>query len=148
MRPVIIVSTFPSKQSVTSIANRLVKKKLAACVNITKISSVYTWKGKIENQPEYLAFFKTTKKNKQILKKELEKLHPYDVPEIAEINNMHIYTVETQNREITISTSKSVAKMAFCKVRARECEVSVFKKTWNCNETLLYKGFVPFSIRT
>ena len=86
MRPVIIVSTFPSKQSVTSIANRLVKKKLAACVNITKISSVYTWKGKIENQSEYLAFFKTTKKNKQILKKELEKLHPYDVPEIAEIN--------------------------------------------------------------
>ena len=33
-----------------------------------------------------LAYFKTTKKNKQILKKELEKLHPYDVPEIAEIN--------------------------------------------------------------
>ena len=86
MRPVIIVSTFPSKQSVTSIANRLVKKKLAACVNITKISSVYAWNGKIKNQPEYIAFFKTTKKNKQILKKELEKLHPYDVPEIAEIN--------------------------------------------------------------
>ena len=86
MKPVIIVSTFPSKQSVTNIANQLVKKKLAACVNITKISSIYTWKGKIENQPEYLAFFKTTKKNKQILKKELEKLHPYDVPEIAEIN--------------------------------------------------------------
>ena len=86
MRPMIIISTFPSKQSVTNIANQLVKKKLAACVNITKISSIYTWKGKIENQPEYLAFFKTTKKNKQILKKELEKLHPYDVPEIAEIN--------------------------------------------------------------
>ncbi len=86
MRPVIIVSTFPSKQSVTSIANQLVKKKLVACVNITKISSVYAWKGKIEKQPEYLAFFKTTKKNKQILKKQLEKLHPYDVPEIAEIN--------------------------------------------------------------
>ena len=86
MKPVIIVSTFPSKQSVTNIANQLVKKKLAACVNITKTSSIYTWKGKIENHPEYLAFFKTTKKNKQILKKELEKLHPYDVPEIAEIN--------------------------------------------------------------
>ena len=69
MRPVIIVSTFPSKQSVTSIANRLVKKKLAACVNITKISSVYAWKGKIENQNEYLAFFKTTKKNKLATKK-------------------------------------------------------------------------------
>ena len=86
VKPVIIVSTFPSKQSVTGIANKLVKKKLAACVNMTKISSVYTWKGKVENQNEYLAFFKTTKKNQSNLKKELKKLHPYDVPEIAEIN--------------------------------------------------------------
>ena len=86
MKPVIIVSTFPSKQSVTSIANQIVKKRLAACVNITPISSIYTWKGKIENQNEYLALFKTTKKNQSVLKKELKKLHPYDVPEIAEIN--------------------------------------------------------------
>ena len=86
VKPVIIVSTFPSKQSVTSIANKLVKRRLAACVNITMISSIYTWKGKIENQNEYLALFKTTKKNQSVLKKELKKLHPYDVPEIAEIN--------------------------------------------------------------
>ena len=86
MKPVIIVSTFPSKQSVTSIANKLVKKRLTACVNITTISSIYTWKGKIENQNEYLALFKTTKKNQSRLKKELKNLHPYDVPEIAEIN--------------------------------------------------------------
>ena len=86
MKSVIIVSTFPSKQSVTSIANKLVKKRLVACVNITTISSIYTWKGKIEKQNEYLALFKTTKKNQSVLKKELKKLHPYDVPEIAEIN--------------------------------------------------------------
>ena len=86
MKPVIIVSTFPSKQSVMGIANELVKKKLAACVNMTKISSVYTWKGKMQNQNEYLAFFKTTKKNQSALKNELKELHPYDVPEIAEIN--------------------------------------------------------------
>jgi len=86
VKPVIIVSTFPSKQSVTSIANKLVKKRLVACVNITTISSIYTWKGKIENQNEYLALFKTTKKNQSVLKKELKKLHPYDVPEIVEIN--------------------------------------------------------------
>ena len=86
MKPVIILSTFPDKTSITKIANQLVKKKLAACVNIMKISSVYSWKGKIENQPEYLALFKTTKKNQLVLKKELRKLHPYDIPEIAEIN--------------------------------------------------------------
>ena len=86
MKPIIIVSTFPDKQSITNIASQLVEKKLTACVNIIKISSVYTWKRKIENQSEYLALFKTTKKNQLTLKKELEKLHPYDVAEIAEIN--------------------------------------------------------------
>ena len=55
MVPVILISTFPDKKTITKIANQLVKKKLAACINITKISSVYSWKGKIENQSEYLA---------------------------------------------------------------------------------------------
>ena len=73
MKPVIIVSTFPSKQSVTSIAKLLVKKKLVACVNITKISSVYTWEKKIENRDEYLALFKTTKKNQSSTKKRIKK---------------------------------------------------------------------------
>ena len=86
MKPVIIVSTFPNKTSITKIANQLVKKRLAACVNITNISSIYAWKGKIVNQSEYLALFKTSKKNQSKLKKELQKLHPYDIPEIAEIN--------------------------------------------------------------
>ena len=86
MATVMIISTFPDKKSISKIANHVVKKKFAACVNITKISSVYSWKGKIENQSEYLALFKTTKKNKTNLKNEIKKLHPYDVPEIAEID--------------------------------------------------------------
>jgi len=81
-----IISTFPDKKSILKIANHIVKKKFAACVNITKISSVYSWNGKVENQSEYLAFFKTTKKNQTILKREIKKLHPYDIPEIAEID--------------------------------------------------------------
>ena len=86
MKPVIIVSTFPNKAITKKVANQLVKKKLAACVNITKIDSVYSWKGTIQNDSEYLVFFKTTIKNKKNLKNEIKKLHPYDVPEIAEIN--------------------------------------------------------------
>ena len=86
MKPVIIVSTFPSKIITKKIANQLVKQKLAACVNITKIDSVYSWKGKIQNDSEYLAYFKTTKKNEKTLKNEIKKLHPYNVPEIAVIN--------------------------------------------------------------
>ena len=86
MKPIIIVSTYPNKKSITKIANELVQNKIVACVNITKISSIYSWQGKIENVSEYLALFKTTQKNKKSLKEKIKTSHPYDVPEIAEIN--------------------------------------------------------------
>ena len=86
MKAVIIISTFPDKKTIDRIAQKMIKKKFAACVNVLKISSIYAWKGKIENTPEYLALFKTTVKNKNLLRKEIKKSHPYDVPEIAEID--------------------------------------------------------------
>jgi len=86
MKPIIIISTYPNKKSITKIANELVQNKIVACVNITKISSIYSWQGKIENASEYLVLFKTTQKNKKSLKEKIKASHPYDVPEIAEIN--------------------------------------------------------------
>ena len=67
MKPVIIVSTFPNKTITKKIANQLVKQKLAACVNITKIDSVYSWKGKIQNDSEYLAIFQNYKEKSKNL---------------------------------------------------------------------------------
>ena len=92
MKPIIIVSTYPNKKSITKIANELVQNKIAACVNITKISSIYSWQGKIENASEYIALFKTTQKNKKSLKEKIKTSHPYDIPEIAEINITSINT--------------------------------------------------------
>jgi len=85
MKPIIIISTYPNKKSITLIANELVEKKIVACVNFTKISSIYSWKGKIENSSEFIAIFKTTYKNKKLLKEKIKESHPYQTPEIAEI---------------------------------------------------------------
>jgi len=85
MGATIIISTYPNRKSVLKIANVVVKKQLAACVNFTKINSVYTWQGKMEKTEEFLAFFKTTSKTSSSLKVEIKKLHPYKVPEIAEL---------------------------------------------------------------
>lgn len=90
MKSIMIISTYPNKRSITKIANDLVQNKIVACVNISKISSIYSWQGKIENTSEYLAMFKTTQKNKKILKEKIKSTHPYDVPEIAEIDIMSI----------------------------------------------------------
>lgn len=82
---IVLVSTYPDKKSIYQIAHVVVEQKLAACVNYTKINSIYSWKGKIEDAEEFLALFKTTVKSKQKLKEEIAKSHPYDVPEIVEI---------------------------------------------------------------
>ncbi|MDE1769742.1 MAG: divalent-cation tolerance protein CutA [Thaumarchaeota archaeon] len=82
---IVLVSTYPDKKSISKVAHIVVEKKLAACVNYTKINSVYTWKEKIEDTKEFLALFKTTTKSKQKLKEAIAKSHPYDVPEIVEL---------------------------------------------------------------
>lgn len=84
-KPIMIVSTYPNKKSISKIADKLVREKLVACVNMTKISSVYSWQGKIENADEFLAIFKTTQKNRAKVKNQIKITHPYKVPEIAEI---------------------------------------------------------------
>ena len=86
MKPVLIISTYPNKKSILKISNDLVKTKIIACVNISKIDSVYSWNGSIQNSSEYIAIFKTITKNKTKLKRKGTETHPYDVPEIAEID--------------------------------------------------------------
>ncbi len=86
MKSVILISTYPNKKVASKIAKDAIKNRLAACVNISQISSIYSWKGNIENTSEYLTLFKTTQNNKKALKEMISKTHPYDVPEIAEID--------------------------------------------------------------
>lgn len=41
----IVITTCAEKKEADSIAGQLVENKLAACVQISKITSYYTWKG-------------------------------------------------------------------------------------------------------
>ena len=79
----IIISTFQTRNSASKIAKEMILRKLCACVNIIKINSFYYWKEKIQYDNEYLCFFKTVSSAK--LKKELKKIHPYEIPEIIEV---------------------------------------------------------------
>ncbi|MDE1861445.1 MAG: divalent-cation tolerance protein CutA [Thaumarchaeota archaeon] len=108
---IVIISTYPDKRSLAKIANNVVGRGLAACVNYTKINSVYTWKGKLENTEEFVALFKTSGKAKGLLKKEIAKTHPYEVPEIVEL------TVDSVNvayqKWLVDSTSKGKSKKGY-----------------------------------
>jgi periplasmic divalent cation tolerance protein len=84
-KAIIVVSTFSDEATAAGIGRQMVEKKLAACVNLAPVRSIYSWKNKIEDQQECLALFKTTKATASKLKAELARVHPYDVPEIIEI---------------------------------------------------------------
>jgi periplasmic divalent cation tolerance protein len=83
---VLIISTFPDEESIANVAKDLIViKKLCACINLTKVRSIYDWNNKLEDQHEFLVFFKTTQLCAKRLRNEIKKIHPYKVPEILEI---------------------------------------------------------------
>jgi periplasmic divalent cation tolerance protein len=71
-----------SEQEAPKIAQTLVERKLAACVNLIPIRSIYNWKGKIEDDKENLLIIKTKKDKIDQLKKSIKELHSYEVPEL------------------------------------------------------------------
>src|SRR5919199_1490155 len=83
---VLVISTYPNEESIVEISNNLIiAKKLCACISLTKVRSIYDWNNKLEDQEEFVVFFKTTKLRANRLKDEIKKVHPYKVPEILEI---------------------------------------------------------------
>jgi len=79
------MSTFPSEKSVAELASKVVAGKLCACVNFIQIRSIYAWRGRMQDQKEFIVLFKTTTKSAKRLKAEISRLHPYEVPEIVEL---------------------------------------------------------------
>jgi periplasmic divalent cation tolerance protein len=80
----IVLSTFPSQEIAAQIAKTLVEVRLAACVNIVPgLSSVYSWEGALNTDPEVLLLIKTAAEKVSALEARLKELHPYKLPEFV-----------------------------------------------------------------
>ncbi len=67
----------------TRIAELLVDKKLAACVQILpEMQSIYFWKGEVQRDREVLLLAKTTRAKFAELEREVRAIHSYETPEI------------------------------------------------------------------
>ncbi|HEY1270417.1 MAG TPA: divalent-cation tolerance protein CutA [Terriglobales bacterium] len=78
----IVLTTAGSQEEAQKIAQALVERRLAACVNIVSpVESVYRWRGKIETAREWLMLIKTTEKAFAQIRDSLRELHSYEVPE-------------------------------------------------------------------
>ena len=78
-----ITTTTDTEELAMQIAAKLVEKKIAACAQVSgPITSIYEWKGKIENTREWYCVIKTRKNLYQEVEEAIKALHPYEVPEI------------------------------------------------------------------
>ncbi len=84
MNMTVILCTVPTEESAEEIARTLVEERLAACVSIIPgLRSIYRWKDEIEDDPELLLLIKTRRELFEPLSAHLQRLHPYEVPEIV-----------------------------------------------------------------
>jgi len=84
---VLVLTTAGSRSEAQKIAQAVVERRLAACVNsIPQIQSVYRWEGRIESAEEYLLLIKTTKGHVAEIQSTIEELHSYELPECLVIS--------------------------------------------------------------
>lgn len=76
----IVYITAGSMDEAKSIGRILVEERLAACVNIFPIYSIYRWKEKIEDANEFVIIAKSTTGRLKDLEKRVKQLHSYEVP--------------------------------------------------------------------
>jgi periplasmic divalent cation tolerance protein len=80
---VAILVTAPGHEQGVAIARTLVEEEIAACVNIIDgLTSIFTWKGKVDEEAESLLIIKTRSERVPDIIQRVRSLHPYDVPEV------------------------------------------------------------------
>ena len=75
-----IYITAGDEEEAGNIGRILVEEKLAACVNILPIRSVYRWEENIEEEGEVVMFVKTRDELADKVIGRVKELHSYDVP--------------------------------------------------------------------
>ena len=90
MKAIIVKTTCASKEEAKYIANILIQDKLAACVQLKDIESLYNWDGKLCCERETLLSIKTKKELFSKVKSKILELHSYDTPEIIELDISNI----------------------------------------------------------
>jgi periplasmic divalent cation tolerance protein len=84
VKPVIVLTTVGPEFDARKLARELVDARLAGCVNIVdRVTSVYSWEGRVEEDGEQLLVIKTVEENLDALQEALFARHPYAVPEFV-----------------------------------------------------------------
>ena len=82
-RYAVVLTTAGSEEQSKTLADALVERRLAACVNVVpRVLSVYRWKGEISRDEECLLVIKTSERLFPAVREAIRELHSYELPEI------------------------------------------------------------------
>src|ERR671936_2196665 len=86
MASLLVLTNLPDRAAAERLADMLIEKELAACVNIlAPCRSVYRWKGAVQHDEEHPMLIKTTRERYAALEAALRAGHPYELPEIIAV---------------------------------------------------------------
>lgn len=84
-KPCIVMTTASSQQEAETIAHAVLTARLAACVQLQAITSLYWWGGKIDRADEKLLLCKTMQDKYERLREAILSVHSYETPEILQV---------------------------------------------------------------
>lgn len=83
----LVITNLPDRIAAEKLADRLVEKRVAACINIlAPCRSVYRWQGAVQHDEEHPMLIKTTREAYAALEAQIKALHPYELPEIVAVS--------------------------------------------------------------
>jgi periplasmic divalent cation tolerance protein len=83
MTLVAVLTTVGSRDDARRIAAALVRRRLAACAQISEIESVYRWQGQVQQDSEFRLLIKTTAARYAEVEAVIRELHAYELPQIV-----------------------------------------------------------------
>ena len=90
MKPLLVLTNLPDRAAAERLAELLIAKRLAACINIlAPCRSVYRWKNAVQRDEEHPVLIKTTLERYPELEQALRAEHPYELPEIIAVPIEH-----------------------------------------------------------
>ena len=86
MGTLLVLTNLPDRAAAERLADALIEKRLAACVNIlAPCKSVYRWKDAVQHDDEHPMLIKSTAEGYPALEAAIRAGHPYELPEIIAV---------------------------------------------------------------
>lgn len=89
-QPIIVMVSFPDRETALEIAKQLISQQLIACAQFSVVESLYRWQNQLENNQEIMMHAKSIQTRWSAIQNCVNELHPYEVPEIIAIPILEI----------------------------------------------------------